>query len=261
MSDMKRLIVLIGIMLGASALAIATTVAFLYDAGYERERARLVNLVETEALLIDALTGFHPTAAAAGETHKDGLQRVLAIHEILGRQATEPTEELLLGRWQGDALVVSSASSEIFDQRAHDPAVHYPARRADAGGARGAGKTMTGIGYHGQRVLAAFRPVAAGDIGLVAKMDVATINASYRSAAPRRGLVALVVIAAGILLIVAVTRPVLARLRESEARYRMLFDHIGAGAAVYEVVDDGADFRVRDLNCSAEVSDRYHART
>ncbi len=40
----------------------------------------------------------------------------------------------------------------------------------------------------------------------------------------------------------------------------MLFDHIGAGAAVYEVVDDAADFRVRDLNCSAEVSDRSIAR-
>ncbi len=66
MSDIKRLIVLIGIMLGASALAIATTIGFLYDAGYERERARLINLVETEALLIDALTGCRPTAAPVG---------------------------------------------------------------------------------------------------------------------------------------------------------------------------------------------------
>ncbi len=115
---------------------------------------------------------------------------------------------------------------------------------------------MIGIGYRGRRVLAAFRPIAAGNVGLVAKMDVATIDASYVDAAVAAGLVALVVVAGGVLLIVGVNRPVLAQLRESEARYRMLFDHIGVGAAVYEVVDEAADFRMRDLNCSARMSER-----
>ena len=74
------------------------------------------------------------------------------------------------------------------------------------------------------------------------------------------GLLVLAVVATGVLLTVAVHRPVLARLRQSEARYRMLFDHIGAGAAVYQVLNDGADFRIRDLNRSAEVSDRLSRR-
>ncbi len=37
-------------------------------------------------------------------------------------------------------------------------------------------------------------------------------------------------------------------LRESERRYRELFENIRSGAAVYEVVDDGKDFVFRDFN-------------
>lgn len=37
-------------------------------------------------------------------------------------------------------------------------------------------------------------------------------------------------------------------LQESEALYRQLFQSMADGAAIYEVVDDGADFRFRDLN-------------
>ncbi len=138
MSDIKRLIVLIGIMLGASALVIATAIGVLYDAGFERERARLINLVETEALLIDSLAAAAPQPAArSGEFYPPRLGRILAIHEILGRHATEPTEEMLLGRWQGDALVVSNVVEvEIPDRWADDPARRHPARRADTSGAR-----------------------------------------------------------------------------------------------------------------------------
>ena len=41
-------------------------------------------------------------------------------------------------------------------------------------------------------------------------------------------------------------------LQQSEARFRQLFRHIGSGVAVYEAVDDGADFVFRDFNPAAE---------
>ncbi len=41
-------------------------------------------------------------------------------------------------------------------------------------------------------------------------------------------------------------------LRESEARFRELFDHMGSGVAVYEAVDNGGDFIFRDFNPAAE---------
>jgi PAS domain S-box-containing protein len=43
-----------------------------------------------------------------------------------------------------------------------------------------------------------------------------------------------------------------AELRESESRYRGMFQHTSNGVAVYEPVDGGEDFIVVDFNCAAE---------
>ncbi len=49
-----------------------------------------------------------------------------------------------------------------------------------------------------------------------------------------------------------------AALQQSEARFRELFRHMGSGVAVYEAVDDGADFVFRDLNPAAEKIENVH---
>ena len=41
-------------------------------------------------------------------------------------------------------------------------------------------------------------------------------------------------------------------LRESEEKYRDLFDNMSDGVAIYEAVDDGRDFAIRDLNRAGE---------
>lgn len=41
-------------------------------------------------------------------------------------------------------------------------------------------------------------------------------------------------------------------LKESEARFRELFDNMSSGVAIYEAVDDGEDFIIRDFNRAAQ---------
>ncbi|NLA40272.1 MAG: PAS domain S-box protein [Smithella sp.] len=41
-------------------------------------------------------------------------------------------------------------------------------------------------------------------------------------------------------------------LRTSENRYHKLFEHMGSGVAIYEAVEDGTDFVIRDFNAAAE---------
>jgi PAS domain S-box-containing protein len=49
-------------------------------------------------------------------------------------------------------------------------------------------------------------------------------------------------------------------LRESEIRYRELFEHINTGVAVYEAVDEGRDFIIRDFNRAGEKIDHDDRR-
>ncbi|MCC6124893.1 MAG: PAS domain S-box protein [Pirellulales bacterium] len=41
-------------------------------------------------------------------------------------------------------------------------------------------------------------------------------------------------------------------LRDCEERFRQMFDHIGSGMVVYEAVEDGADFLIKEFNPAAE---------
>jgi PAS domain S-box-containing protein len=45
-------------------------------------------------------------------------------------------------------------------------------------------------------------------------------------------------------------------LRESEERYRMIFESMSSGVAIYEAVDDGKDFIIRGFNRAAEKLDK-----
>ena len=45
-------------------------------------------------------------------------------------------------------------------------------------------------------------------------------------------------------------------LQENEAKYRGLFDHMKSAVAVYEAVDDGADFIIKDFNKAGEQTER-----
>lgn len=47
---------------------------------------------------------------------------------------------------------------------------------------------------------------------------------------------------------------------EAERRYRLLFDAMGNGVAIYEPVDDGADFLIKDFNKAAEEINRVSAQ-
>ncbi|HOO01042.1 MAG TPA: PAS domain S-box protein [Syntrophales bacterium] len=49
-------------------------------------------------------------------------------------------------------------------------------------------------------------------------------------------------------------------LRESETRFRLLFEHMGDAAAVYEAVDDGEDFVFVDFNRAAERIEKIDRR-
>ncbi len=51
-----------------------------------------------------------------------------------------------------------------------------------------------------------------------------------------------------------------AALRDSDIRFRELFDHMSSGAAVYEAIDNGGDFIFKDFNPAAEKIEKISAK-
>ena len=104
----------------------------------------------------------------------------------------------------------------------------------------------------GRRVLAAFEPVPHFGLGLVAKIDMAEINQRYLRAGAIAALVSLAAVLGAALLFLRVGEPMIRRLRESESRYRELFDNMDMGVAVCHARSDDGDFILKDFNRAGE---------
>ncbi len=74
MHEHRRLILLVLIMTAVAAIIGASGIYIIYQGGIERERARLQDVVQVQARLLEALAGFdatyssYPGGAAAGST-------------------------------------------------------------------------------------------------------------------------------------------------------------------------------------------------
>ena len=118
--------------------------------------------------------------------------------------------------------------------------------------------TVVGLDYRGEQVLAAYEPVDVLDLGIVAKIDLSEVRAPFvRTSWIVLGLT-VVVVGSGAALFFAASQPIVEKIRESENRFRELFEHMGSGVAVYEAVAGGSDFVFRDFNQAGEQMDRVH---
>ena len=67
MGENKRLALLVVIMIGVAIVVGATAIGVIYDAALDRERARLVNMAQSQARLMEALAHFETPARTEGE--------------------------------------------------------------------------------------------------------------------------------------------------------------------------------------------------
>ena len=63
MGDYKRLLLLVLIMIGVCLIVGATAIGVIYETALDRERARLVNIAQSQARLMEALARLEAPAA------------------------------------------------------------------------------------------------------------------------------------------------------------------------------------------------------
>ena len=221
LSNRGRLIVLALILAAVAVSATGVSMWTLYRAAFAEERARLVELVQSQARLIEAVARFdaefsqtdHPEGAAAAT-----LGQVVEANK--NYQGFGESGEFVLGKRDGNMIVFLLDHREYSDDHPaphrhapipFDSRVGEPMRRA----LTGQSGTVIGPDYRGITVLAAHEPVAVLNLGLVAKIDLAEVQAPFIEAGVLSGLGAAFVILVGVLFFRRIFNPVVERLEET----------------------------------------------
>ena len=253
--------ILILILAIGSLLVSATTIWILYGAAFEEERLRLVETAQSQARLIEAVARydrFHNTDHPGGWKEATLSQVNEAHREYKG---FGETGEFTLAKLEGDSIVFvlghRHQTVEHPEPVPFDSELAEPMRRA----LLGQSGTVVGLDYRGERVVAAHEPVAELNLGIVAKIDLAEVQAPFKKAGLAAAGFAILVIVAGSVLFVRVSLPMVVgierrtrdlevtvnALEESERRFRKTFELAGAG--IVQVALNGRFTRVNQRFC------------
>ncbi|MFZ1414978.1 MAG: PAS domain S-box protein [Defluviicoccus sp.] len=248
MQDRKRVAALILILIAVAVIVGATASIVLYEAAVERERLRLVDLVRSQARLMEAVAEFNQTHVPAGAGAAAAtLAQIEVAHTRFQRTGLGTSGEFVIGRREGESIV--------FLLRHRHTGLDVPAAiewsgtvagpmRAALSGHSG---SMVGTDYAGDAVIAAYEPVAILGLGLVAKLDLWEVRARYVRAGAISGLITLVVVAGAAAFVYRLVAPIIRGLRESELRVRALLD-----ASRDEMMLLSADGTILAVNAAAE---------
>jgi signal transduction histidine kinase len=231
MTERRRILLFsIGILAAASLSTAVIAVYVLYDAGFSVHRARLKEVVQSRARIIEAIARFD--AQFSGEDVPGGstaatLSQITAAHEEF--EGFGETGEFTLARREGDQIVwLLGHRHEDVDTPEPiplDSGLAEPMCRALSGKSG----TIIGSDYRGVEVLAAYEFVRGVDWGVVAKIDIAEIRRPLRRAAFLVSGIALIGIAIGVGFILRITSPLIqrieARTHELENAHQRLRSH------------------------------------
>jgi len=236
MAERIRILVLILIMAVGSMLVAAVTIWTLYRVAFDEERLRLVETAQSQARLIEAVARFDRIHGVdyPGGWERATLSQIEAAHNDY--KGFGETGEFTLAKSEGGDIVFLLRHRHLSVERPEPvplaSELAEPMRRA----LYGHSGTVVGLDYRGETVLAAHEPVAELDLGIVAKIDLAEVQAPFKKAGLAAAGFALLVVLIGALLFVRVSGPLvtdlqrtIGALRESEQRFRTTFELAGAG--------------------------------
>jgi PAS domain S-box-containing protein len=243
MIERLRVRILILVMATGSMLVTATTIWMLYSTAFNEERLRLIETAQSQARLIEAIARFDRVYSVdhPGGWEEATLSQINEAHrEYAG--FGKSGEFTLARRERGFIVFLLTHRHQTVENREPipiDSELAEPMRRALSG----LSGTVVGLDYRGETVLAAHEPVAELDLGIVAKIDLAEVQAPFKRASLAATAFALLVVSAGAWLFVRVGNPLVeaiqnrtrdfevtvAALGESEDRFRKTFELAGVG--------------------------------
>ncbi len=217
MSAQKRILLVISVMVVVVLSIDVISVAILYNTAITEEEGRLREVAQSQARLIEAIARFDRTYGKdyPFDARQATLKQIRDAHEQY--KGFGDTGEFTLATREGDQIrfLLSHRHHDLDDPKPvpWDSTLAEPIRRALSGKSG----TLIGIDYRGVEVLAAHEPVAELDLGIVAKIDLEEIRDPFVKAGLVVGLFSLLLLIASAAVFLALTNPILRRLRETVA--------------------------------------------
>ena len=228
-----RLQVLVLALAAVAALIGVVAIAILYRAALDTERTRLVWAAQSQARLMEAVT---QRELAKQPDFRDQIRdavvsQIRGAHERYG--GFGKSGMFLLGQRRGDSILYlchsragapgtrHSSKVDLPVTMPFDSPLAEPMRRA----LTGQSGVMTALDDRGVTVLAAYEPIEALDIGIVAKINLAEIRAPYVTAGSLVAGVAFILIAAAASLSLRLVDPIARHTEESERKLAAIVDN------------------------------------
>ena len=202
MSGRRRFLFLALIMIAACAMVMVVMTAMLYRHEIQKQREMLQVTAQSQARLIEAVARYDAKIAVLRRDADPGrdafaatLNKIIDAHEYY--EGFGRTGEFTLARREGDAIVFllrhRHGTVERLDPVPFGSELAEPMRLA----LEGLSGTVIGLDYRGKTVLAAYEPVGELNLGIVAKIDLDEIHASFIRAGLTAAAVAFIVVLAG----------------------------------------------------------------
>jgi len=234
-AEKRKLISLVATVILVALLVAVVSILHLYRTALAMERKRLSQTVESQVLLIGAVARFDAVHSQDANPEGAAEATLSQVRDAYSHfQWFGDTGEILIARLVESEYI--GGTIEYINQRRNatgtlvtgpssDPEHDQPMRLALNGGSG----IIIAHDYRDEPVLAAYAPVPDLGIGLVAKIDMAEINAPYIRAAVFVGAGAVAIAIAGLLLVGA-TFPLIRRAETAGERERQnllaIFDSI-----------------------------------
>ncbi|MFA6137467.1 MAG: diguanylate cyclase [Sulfurimonas sp.] len=212
---------LIAVMIVLVILITAISIYRLYHVGFEEQKKRLTELVQSRAVLIDGLIEHEQTGDKKGNAEEVVLKELMFADTKF--EGFGKTGEYTLAKLDKDKIhfLLRHRHNEVDRMKSvsMNSDLAEPMRRA----LNGKSGTLVGLDYRGELVLAAHEPLKSINWGIVAKIDLTEIQAPYIQEGVYGLICGVILIVIGSIIVIYFIHP-LARDIERNRKYnRMLF--------------------------------------
>ena len=165
---------------GIASVAVMVTVGLLYNAAFNQTRKQLADTVNSHANLIEAVAKYDRIHSPEDSVNATISQIVDAHRQDKG---FGETGEFTLATLKNDMIVflLSHRHKVKTSEQGDQSMVPFKGKAAEPMRLALLGRTGTvvGVDYRGKTVLAAYRPIAGLNCGIVAKIDLAEIRRPF----------------------------------------------------------------------------------